>query len=1364
MQASYHQQLASALVSYLPPRVAASILGQANHRVVPSVALLPAAILLADISGFTALTEKLAARGSEGAEELTQLLNSYFSRMIDVLVDEGGEVVQFSGDALIAMFAYDDELLGHLVTRAAQAAHRMQAAMDEFATLQTSVGPVALGMKIAISAGDVLALSVGGERNRWQYVIAGDPLRQVAAVEKTARRGEVRFSPKALAHLSSLELPSSALPPIVLPEEITPELIDGLCTHIPGAVTYRLLAGQFENLEELRRMTLLFLGIGGLDDESNTSMGMLQEAMIELQRTVYRYESSVNKFLVDDKGTISIIAFGAPPLAHHDDPLRAVRCALEIQDLAERLGLRAAIGITSGQVFAGPVGSAKRREYTVMGDTVNLAARLMQLAGRGGIIADHATFSATRSDIGYDTLAPQTVKGRVAAVRMYRPTRYLRTRQAAGVVRRLVGRQAEMVRINNELHAALGGTTRIVALEGESGVGKTRLFLELTRRAAELGLVSLYGSGQSIDQQTPYLAWREIFASYFDLELLANASQEAQREQVLARLEEIAPQFIERAALLNDLLNLGIAETELTANLEPKLRQASLNAMLIDLLVFWAADRPLVLALEDAQWLDPLSWKLAQRVARSLSDVPLLMLLIHTPLLDLPEEHPLVAMRELPQFSQIPIGPLESRETLAVAAARLGVRDLPASLATLIEQSAAGNAFVAEELAVSLLEAEALRIEDGNCILQRDLESIALPENVQGLVLSRLDRLPVPQLRTIKTAAVIGRIFGYPTLRAAAPHEMGEDDLVIALDRLVEGDLINQLHSYSDLRSHTFKQSLTQEVAYQTLLYAQRRELHERVARWFERQPPEELPELYSLLVYHWRQAANHQRELHFAVLAARKFAAEYANSAALTYLSRALELATDDELRNELLWLRVQIYERTGERGAQADDLRRLADLAVQSANSLRPMQVANAWGAYYWEVSNYPAAMAALEEAEALALAHGDRAGHARSLTLRGNVLEYRGELQEARDYFERALAIYRTLDYQRGVANNLSSLGNLSYYLGDFQEAFRYDQEALAIRRAIGDRVGEVKSLNNLALAVRKLSTTDEARSFQQRALDVARAIGDRNGEAFSYSVLGEFDFLSGRLVDAQRNLEYAIRLFRATGDRLFEATSLNLLGQTLRDLGDRDTARTCFDKAIAILGAIGEQSYAAYSYLNLANLLEDQEELAMHCCEIALAFAREGANRDAEGYAFAYRAALHERAARWHSAEADYRVALAIREEVQAEAAAIEDHAGLARVALARDQLAYAEEQLMPIVSYLELYGIDGLEFPLKVFMTCYDLCRAKQQFADAQHWLSMAHSLLVERAAAIDDPDRRAQMLNAHAINQRVLAEWHQNEQ
>src|SRR5581483_8875455 len=139
-----------------------------------------------------------------------------------------------------------------------------------------------------------------------------------------------------------------------------------LRTHIPGAITYRLMAGQADWLAELRRMTILFLGIGGLQYSGPAALDQIQSTMVALQQTVYRYEGSINKLLVDDKGAISIVLFGAPPMSHMDDPLRAVRCALELQAEAQRLGLRLTVGITTGQVCAGPVGSPSRREYTVI--------------------------------------------------------------------------------------------------------------------------------------------------------------------------------------------------------------------------------------------------------------------------------------------------------------------------------------------------------------------------------------------------------------------------------------------------------------------------------------------------------------------------------------------------------------------------------------------------------------------------------------------------------------------------------------------------------------------------------------------------------------------------------------------------------------------------------------------------------------------------------------------------------------------------------------------------------------------------------------------------------------------------------------
>ncbi|MEI7768481.1 MAG: tetratricopeptide repeat protein [Chloroflexales bacterium] len=1345
------------LTSYLPPRVVRAILADPGYTTRPTASRVQAALLLADISGFTALTERLAGRGPQSAEELTTLLNAYFSRMIELLSAEGGEVVQFSGDALLASFAYADESLAQNVRRAWQAADWMQAAMAEFSTLQTSAGPVDLGMKIAIGAGEIMALSIGGILNRWQYIIVGDPLLQVAEAEACAQRGAIMLSRAARELLSETPL---APRPLIAPQPpaISAQLIAALCAHIPGAVNYRLFDGQSDWLAELRCMSVVFLGIAGLRYETPADLAALQQAMTALQQTIYRYEGSLNKLLVDDKGMISLITFGAPPFAHTDDPLRAVRCALDLQALADRLALRLMIGITTGQVFAGPVGSGVRREYTVIGEAVNLAARLMQIAGRGGIICDHTTYMATRNDLIWDTLAPQTVKGHVAAVRCYRPTRSLRARGSTGAPHRMIGRAAEVGQILPVFDAVVAGQTRVLILEGEAGIGKTRLFLHLAQHASEQGLVTFYGGGDSIDQQTPYLAWRAIFCSYFDLDRLTDTSQEIQRSHVIERLTEIAPQMIERAALLNDLLNLGIPESALVNAMDPKLRHASLTAMLIDLLVLWATERPLVLALEDAQWLDPLSWKLAERVARTLQHTPLLLVLIHHPLQAMPPDHPLHQLRRLPYHFDLTIQPLSPTEVVHVAAARIGAHALPQPITTLIEQTAGGNPFVAEELALSLIEADVISVTDGQCRQKRDLAELSIPDTVQGLVLSRMDRLGPTEHLTLKVAAVIGRVFGAPILEEIYPAHLGDGGLHRAMGRLISADMVGLLQSYSHLRSHTFKQAITQEVAYSTLLQAQRRELHARVAHIYEEQPVEELPDLYALLVHHWHLAGDRQRELYYADLAARKFAAEYANQAALTYLSRALELSNEAPQRYELLWMRLQIHERIGERDAQRSDLEQLEQMAEHDGDDKRA-QICNAWADYYRVVSDYPTAVVALERARSYT-GEAHNAIHARTLTLWGQVLEYQGDYLAARGHYEQALVIYRALDYPRGEANNLQNLGNVSWYLGDYSAAHTYDLDVLAIRRKSGDRGGEAICLANLAQTAIRCGDSTAARTYQQQALSVAEMIGDRGSEAFIHGVIGEGFLISGDYTSAQHHIERAIPLLRAIGERRKEANSLNILGDVYRNLGNNDAALACYAQARTIQDEIGERSYAAYSCLNLCSILAISDFAAARAfCDQGLALARETNNRDAEACALAYRAWLAELAADWAGAETDYLAALPIHAELQAAASVCEDKAGLARVALARNDLSAVARWAAACGDHLDTQGAAGMEFPFRVYLTLYDTLKALDNEVDAARRLAEAHDLLAARAAAVSDPALREQMLSIVPEYRRVISEW-----
>src|SRR5262245_27641620 len=315
-------QTLAAVLPYIPPTLARALL--AAPTLAPLVEQFPAAVLFADISGFTPLTGTLAQRGAEGPEEMTRLLNAYFSRLIVAIEAEGGEVVKFSGDALTALFPATAEPAGHAARRAVQAATAMHALMGDFATLPTSAGSIALAVKISIGVGTVYAFRVGGVLERWEYVVAGDPLRQVAEAEHSAAPGETILSPETAAVLASPMTPPVLPPwpltaPQIAPDTNLRAAAAALRGFIPGALRGWIGEGLQEWLAELRPMSMLFVGVSGLDYTAPNALDLLQAFLTAVQGVIYRYEGSLNKLAVDDKGTILLAMFGARPLAHVDD-------------------------------------------------------------------------------------------------------------------------------------------------------------------------------------------------------------------------------------------------------------------------------------------------------------------------------------------------------------------------------------------------------------------------------------------------------------------------------------------------------------------------------------------------------------------------------------------------------------------------------------------------------------------------------------------------------------------------------------------------------------------------------------------------------------------------------------------------------------------------------------------------------------------------------------------------------------------------------------------------------------------------------------------------------------------------------------
>jgi hypothetical protein len=779
-------------------------------------------------------------------------------------------------------------------------------------------------LRIGIAAGEVQVLLVGGVEGRWEVLATGDPLTGAGDAEHAALPGQVVLTPAAWAAVAAhaaghpledgterLERVRDALAPVAAQLPSVPAAAQaGLRAYIPDVVLARLDAEQTGWLAELRLVSVLFLNLIGLDVAGPDALAQTQAAFQTMQEALAYYGGTIRQFLVDDKGTVLIAAFGLPPYSQEDDAARAVQAAQLIQANLRRQGLRCAVGITSGRVFCGPIGNAQRREYTLIGAVVNLAARLMQ-AATDTILCDTATYLAAQARLDFAALPPIRVKGRAEPVLVYRPLGQARLVLPAQA---LVGRMRERARLRTRVQDLAGGRGGIVVLEGEAGIGKSRLADEMAGEAEALGLPVLRGAGDAVEKAAAYHAWRAVFGQLLRLDTLSDPA--ARRAQVLAQLGDDSA-LARLAPLLNDVLPLDLPDNALTTPMSEEVRGGNLRDLLLRLVRVRARQMPLLLIIEDAQWLDSASWALVQAVSARLQEEawPVVLGLVTRP----PPDPLPPAYRDLQQAAGVEwlhLDGLPPTDTLALVCQRLGVVALPNEVSLLILDRAEGNPFFSEELAYALRDTGVIRIADGVCTVAPgvgDLDAQAIPDTIQGVITSRIDHLPPSPQLTLKVASVIGRLFAFDTLEAIHPIAAARRHLPADLAILDRLDLTPLSSPAPDL-TYIFKHVITQEVTYNLMLFAQRRELHRAVAEWYERAYAEDITPFYPLLVHHWSKAEEPAKTLDYLEKAAEQALRSYANQEAQDFLTEALRLVGAGEAAHADRLRRARWERRLGE------------------------------------------------------------------------------------------------------------------------------------------------------------------------------------------------------------------------------------------------------------------------------------------------------------------------------------------------------------------------------------------------------------------------------------------------------------------
>ncbi|GIW24276.1 tetratricopeptide repeat protein [Meiothermus sp.] len=1118
------------------------------------------AALSVDISGFTSLTEKLAQTlgPQRGAEELTHRLNAIYDALIAEVHRYGGSVIGFSGDAFTSWFDQDTGL------RAVAAAVAMQEAMPAVATVPLGGDTAVLAIRAAVATGLIRRFVLGDPHIQRIDAVAGRTLDLLAAADHLAEPGEVVVAEGAegldegirvsswrsdplgglkVALVSGLSQPIPPSPWAALPPEALSEA--ELRPWILPAVYERLRSGQGQFMADLRPVTALFLAFEGVNYDDDDDAGILLDAYIRrVQATIARYEGSLIQLTFGDKGSYLYAAFGAP-VAHDDDATNAVTAALELLKPPANLSFvhSIRIGLTQGQMYTGAYGSALRRTYGALGDKTNLAARLMQQAMPGQILCDEEVYQQAQRRWAFEALPSVRVKGKAGKVRVYTPTgQTAGTKAAPTAGKALVGRKEVVARLRTALEALKAGQGRVLFIEGEAGIGKSRLVQELIRHLRELGLSGLLGAGHSIEQQTPYRAWRDIFASYFALEGLGDALE--RQEQVRRVVQEVAPKLAQRLPLLNDLLNLGLPDTPLTAALDPALRQESLVNLLIQLLRSWAQERPLTVILEDAYWLDSLSWDLAVKVARALlgAGEPLLLVVVTRPIGEQSlGAHAATALRNMPGSQTLEVGALDVEETAALIADRLGlpVEQLPPKVARFVHERSGGNPFFAEELTYALREQGLIKV-DPQLVVSPELFQTRslLPDTLQGLVLSRIDRLLPDRQLTLKVASVIGRNYPYLPLRDSVMRlgTLNEALLHQHLQELIRRSLI-MLEAPAPEPLYAFKHAITYEVTYHSLLFAQRRQIHRILAEWYEQFYTSNLEAAYPLLAHHWMHAAEGgddaaltRKARDYLVKAGTQALRLCAYPEALSFLHWALSsipLGSEGIAeRAELIILIGIVHEKMADYAPAIVALEEALELARSVSDARLQSQALSELSWIAVRKGEYVQAEQLGEQALELATQVGDKLANAKAGYRLGIVAFYQGDYPLAARRFEESLAMSQELGDRYGVAGSLNTLGLVALYQGSYTEATRCFEEALTIGRELGNRDAIGKFLGNLGLVAEKQGNYPLAIQRYEESLSILREIGARHAALLNVLNLGDVATAQGDDAKAEQYYHEAL----------------------------------------------------------------------------------------------------------------------------------------------------------------------------------------------------------------------------------------------
>ena len=853
-----------------------------------------------------------------------------------------------------------------------------------------------------------------------------------------------------------------------------------------------------ESKSERKHITVLFTDLSGytamtekLDPEEVNEI--MSRIFGEIAQAVERYEGSIERLI----GDAALILFGVPK-AHEDDPARAIRTALEINERVKEVSpqfedmigqpLAMHSGINTGLVVTGEVDLGKGT-HGITGDTINVASRLEGLAGPGEILVGPATYAQTKTGFNFKHLEPATVKGKAQSVHIFK---VLSSRQVSRKVRlacdlnvELIGRKAELARLENIFSRLKDGQGNIVSVCGNAGAGKSRLVEEFKAGLDLENVRWLEGHASAYTPNTPYSLFIDLLTRTFQIQ--EGDSAVHVKDKVKAGIEGLVGRQLGVVPYVAELFSLGYSDEE---EASPENWKEQLYKAVKEIFSALAAGKPTVICLEDLHWADPSSLELIRFLFSDFS-YALIFLCIYRPRLTLLPDQQINVLAD--SYQEIRLQDLSTDEVQDMVKALLQTERIPAELKRFIQKKVEGNPFYLEEVINSLIEAGTLVRDEDGWNLQGPISGSDIPPTIQGVISGRIDRLENSMKRILQEAAVIGREFHYDILNKVS---VSRENIESPLKRLEHLDLIKTKSIDPDLE-FLFKHALTQEVAYSGLLIRERKGIHERIGQVIEQLFHDRLPEFYEALAFHYKQSQSFHKAVAYLVKSGEKSLRRYALEESHQNFRDAFEILAKKPDKS-------------------TDNDRLLIDLL-------------NKWSFVYYYRGRYKDMLEILNDHKELAESLSDKETLGMFYAWYGCALWHRERFREAYRYMLSALKLAEETENSQIKGYACSWLTWISTELGAIDEAIRYADSAQQIYQTGGaDHYVYFNSLAGKGYALWHRGEKDKTFEIGEMLLEFGQQHNDNRSRVMGFCCMGWSHLVAGEISEATTCFQKAVKV--------------------------------------------------------------------------------------------------------------------------------------------------------------------------------------------------------------------------------------------